>query len=1403
MATPLKSLNSTSIKEFSTSEENYIAHQIGLHLGAADSSEVSSINKITGGTTIGSYTNTFFNQAVGTHPSTSITTGSTVTPLKQTAGTAAETDSDVYGPVMWVDSSAVSQTGFKIMPDADLNAAIDRYLSTIFTNNYPGTYQLGSSSPGGTYSVHLANAFTDTRTDGTSVQYNIYKKTSGSAPTTVRPMFVEDSADGGGIKLREMNDRQIQYSFGQRAKTRSAAAGSIGSYQLRSSAQGAPSDAGTWVAKGTAVDTKQTTSQQVFTRDSTVNFQANYTKAYTSNYATNYTKLSQINYQSVSQINYTNLYERTFTRNASESFTVPYTKAYTKAYEKAYTTAYAGTYIRRYTGTYTNNFATNYVSNTDINYTPNYTRAYTGTYNKIYTSNYVTNYQTNFIRNNNVNYTTAYAGTYQRMYTSNYVTNYVSVTDVGYQRGYTGTYNKIYTSNYLRNFLRTTDVAYVRRFVRNTDVAYVSPAFQAGYEGSSFAINYQRRYTGEYQRNFQNSYQNNFQTGYQRDFLNYFNTGYQRGYTNVFARFYASAVSENFAVTYQRNFTSTFLNYFDRTYLGLANYNRLYETNYVPNYQGPGSFTLNYQRNYTGAFIVNYVNAATYTGEGVQPGAGQMVGPDGIAIRVFQRVDPLQDWGNYLVGQPWGLISKAQQQYSNWPIVLPEYLGPAVIRPGITSQQVGELPQTGEFMGYIGVNPMNVFQDHGIIYTGSTQTATLWGPTRAYGMTQLQPGAVATGIGGAPGYLTNSFGGYVGPNQYYLAPLRIGFLNLNTEPPAGYTSPTPNLSGHEGFSLGPYTGFYPNQMKMYYTAGDQPAAIWQGAPTQNTGYEGPYPGNLTNNYVRAFPYTGPTRFFSPLGYTGGAIYTRGMDLPDNVPDQQSFVAIYSGADQSVTLYYAGTAFYQGSGRVANYQGTSLTPGLYDGSFYAGGRQYLSMGKYAGPNQAQYTTNQYLSENTGYLRLLDPGPGFFFGTRSYTGNFPGNWYQRQSPLNYYEGGQYQGPATQAISYYLRTDIQFGGSATYEVSYTRNFLIYYVRNVPITYQDYVGPLYTGGYQRAFQNADGTPYVKTYTGNYIRDYTSNYQRNYTGLYTRDYGRNYDTLFNIDYVRAYTGNFLNNYVRDYTSNYLRDYTSNYVSVTDVNYQQNYVPNYIRAYTPNYIRRYTGEYDIAYTRRYTGNYSITYTRNAFAVNYDGPAFQANYTKRYTGDYQIEYVRNAFAVNYEGASFNTAYQRLYEGNYLSDYQIEYVRNAFAVDYTGPAFNTQYVGPVYAGTYEGNYQKDYTSTFESTFDTPYEGASFQAYYNIDYVTDYVATYVGQYTGIYVSNYIGSYDKIYTGTYTGDYTADYIGNYETTYTRNFEETYVTDYLGNFEGNFEGETIDSSSETIETYTLYVRIS
>ena len=141
MATPLKIRDAQgNIQELTTSEENYVAYQIGLHLSEADSSEVGSLNRLTTGDTVGTFSNTFFNQPVGTHPSTSITTGTTNTTIYQTTGSAAETDSDVYRPLMWVDSA--SETGFKMMPDVDLNSAVDRYISKVFTNEYPGSYRL-------------------------------------------------------------------------------------------------------------------------------------------------------------------------------------------------------------------------------------------------------------------------------------------------------------------------------------------------------------------------------------------------------------------------------------------------------------------------------------------------------------------------------------------------------------------------------------------------------------------------------------------------------------------------------------------------------------------------------------------------------------------------------------------------------------------------------------------------------------------------------------------------------------------------------------------------------------------------------------------------------------------------------------------------------------------------------------------------------------------------------------------------------------------------------------------------------------------------------------------------------------------------------------------------------------
>ena len=312
MAIPLKINNAggTEIKQFTTAEENYIAYQIGLHLAADSANGDGTITSNSAHTSIGSYTNTFFNEAVGTHPSTSITSGSTTTTVYQNQTSAIETDSDIEIPLMWIDSGG--QTGFKQMTAADLNNAVDRYLSTIFTNDYPGTFKLASSSPGPDYSVHLSSVFTDTRTDGTAIAYNIYRRDSYTAPTAVQPLYVRDN--GGFDGIQAMNDRQIKYSFGQRAKTRIGAS-KIGTYQLRTSAQGAPTDPGTWVAAGAATDTKQTTADVVYLRDSTTNFTAQYTKNYTKQYTSVYIEPYTRAYTSAFTTNYERLYEQKYNVN--------------------------------------------------------------------------------------------------------------------------------------------------------------------------------------------------------------------------------------------------------------------------------------------------------------------------------------------------------------------------------------------------------------------------------------------------------------------------------------------------------------------------------------------------------------------------------------------------------------------------------------------------------------------------------------------------------------------------------------------------------------------------------------------------------------------------------------------------------------------------------------------------------------------------------------------------------------------------------------------------------------------------------------------------------------------------------------------------------------------------------
>jgi hypothetical protein len=375
MGTPIKLATAGGdLKEMTTGEEAWLAYQAALQLAAMPNTDPASLTTSAGGTSIGSYSNTFFNEAVGTHPGSSITTGTTTTTVYQNTGTATEAGGDFHRPIRW------NGTGFEEMDNTELNTFVDRLLGLVFANNYPGDYQLSSSSPGGTYDTHIAGVFSDTRADGTTVSYNIYQRqTIASPPTEVKCFKVfNDTTSFDGLK--EMSNTEIAYTLGQRMKTRiMSSANNIGAYQLRSSAAGAPSDPGTWSARGTATDTKNTTSDvdysatysavysATYTRDRTQNFVGTYTRDRTQNFVGNYTNPNAINYQRNRQAGFLRFYNGA---GRGPFYLADYIGDYLGP--ASYLGDYVGNFIGNYDGDYVGNFIGEYEGNYEGNYLGNY-----------------------------------------------------------------------------------------------------------------------------------------------------------------------------------------------------------------------------------------------------------------------------------------------------------------------------------------------------------------------------------------------------------------------------------------------------------------------------------------------------------------------------------------------------------------------------------------------------------------------------------------------------------------------------------------------------------------------------------------------------------------------------------------------------------------------------------------------------------------------------------------------------------------------------------------------------------------------------------------------------------------------------------------------------------------------
>jgi hypothetical protein len=366
----------------STTEENYLAYQMGLYL--ADSANIPDAlvtTNATNGTSIGSHSNTYYNAILGQHGFTTqdITT-ETVT-LYQKNSILDESNADYRRPIKYILDDG--QTQFIEHDSDDMSGLTNRLLSRAFTSDYPGTMKLATSTPAGGYTL-VEEAFRDTRAnDDSDVNiYNLYKRTSMSAPDTIRPFHIKRSGGRTGTYegLQSLTDTQIKESFGARARHLiSANNSSIGSYQLRTAIQGAPTDPGTWVAKGTASDTTNTATERNYTRNCQVTRFTNFTGTFIGNYIGTFIEI----------LNYTGDFIRDFTGNFSGNFISD-----TGVYETNYAGNYVGDYIESYTGTFTQTFIGNYLRD----YTGNFLGTdYTGDFVRDFTGNFVPNYTGNFI----------------------------------------------------------------------------------------------------------------------------------------------------------------------------------------------------------------------------------------------------------------------------------------------------------------------------------------------------------------------------------------------------------------------------------------------------------------------------------------------------------------------------------------------------------------------------------------------------------------------------------------------------------------------------------------------------------------------------------------------------------------------------------------------------------------------------------------------------------------------------------------------------------------------------------------------------------------------------------------------------------------------------------------------
>ena len=375
-STPISSGNFQGLQEMSDAEINQYLSYVITNKFASDTNgtgtaelNVDTANALTG-TSIGNWTNTIRNDAIGTHPTAGATTNTTYY-FKQV--TAAASESITNRPVGY-DSAIKEYTDAALDTDVLDKVIEDMVTGTGYT---VGQYSLAATAPaGGTWTSRAT--ITDSNQGGSTNLY-LWQKT---APTTAANADLASlKLDGTNVKMMSAAEiEQMVPNFRNRIID-----SSIGTYKLQASAPGT----GTWVQMG---DTLTDTRQQVASQ----NYAGTYTGAFSGNYVGNYVG------SYVGAKTYSGSYTGSFSGNYAGNYvgTSAYAGAYSGTYAQAFVLYYSGYVGGYYTGYFTG-FYTGFYTGAKT-----YTGTYTGAYNRNFTGGYVG--------------TSAYSGTYSGTYTGYY-----------------------------------------------------------------------------------------------------------------------------------------------------------------------------------------------------------------------------------------------------------------------------------------------------------------------------------------------------------------------------------------------------------------------------------------------------------------------------------------------------------------------------------------------------------------------------------------------------------------------------------------------------------------------------------------------------------------------------------------------------------------------------------------------------------------------------------------------------------------------------------------------------------------------------------------------------------------------------------------------------------------------